>query len=95
MAYRGTVMTRPEAADWRKGEDCKGYGHCICHVHPITRSCGHVDRLHFSDLCRFWKDRARFRATACGECAGMQEEGFPPILDNFPQFAAGGPLDGR
>jgi hypothetical protein len=78
-------MSRLEAKDWAKGGKCN-HGHVCCKVHEVTRDCGHTDRLHYSDLCRFWDRRTMHQATQCGECAGMADQGIV-ILDNHFQLA--------
>ena len=74
------MRTNKEATDWaRGGKDCKV--HAVCMVHPVRRACGHVDELHFTDRCSFWRRLKVYRSVPCGECQALATFGFV-ILDN-------------
>lgn len=61
--------------------------HVCCHVHTITRTCGHVDRLHESSRTAEGTNArvAMWRRSDCADCESMAMFGIF-ILDNKPAF---------
>lgn len=71
---------------------CDLKDHLGCYVHPVKRSCGHVDALHYGDPRRgsaqevYRQRRLLHERTRCADCEGMADQGFV-VLDNHPAFA--------
>jgi hypothetical protein len=69
------------------GRAAKCADHACCHIHTITRTCGHVDGLHESSRTAEGTNTriAMWRRSACGDCSAMADQGIV-ILNNLPVF---------